>query len=469
VEGLEKEPDPKGKVNKRSMPERLQAKISQTNPPAFHILVKPTGAVCNLHCDYCFYLDKKRLYPEGRFRMSEALLETYVRALVEAQGVPPITMAWQGGEPLLMGLDFFRRSLEIQKKYQRPGVYFNQTIQTNGTLIDEKWAQFFKEHHFLVGISIDGPKDMHDAYRRDPSGRPTFDRVIRGLEWLQMKGVEFNALVTVHQANADHPLEVYRFLRDGLGIRFIQLIPIVERLKGDERGTDQDSDRPKNDAQVFSMKRLLAPYAVTPDQWGDFLITVFEEWVHHDVGEVFVNIFDTALAKWAGEPSGLCVFEPVCGTALVLEHNGDLYACDHFVDPEHFLGNITERPLIELWGSPKQQAFGQRKTASLPKQCFRCPFLFACHGGCPKDRWNISLNGEAGLNVLCSGYQAFFRHIEPAMQIMTELLRLNRAPAEIRNLYSGGKAFPKAALHHIGRNEPCPCGSKKKFKHCHGR
>ncbi|MEW6185181.1 MAG: anaerobic sulfatase maturase [Thermodesulfobacteriota bacterium] len=439
-------------------PEKMSVPLNP--PPAFHLLVKPTGAICNLKCEYCFYLDKENRYPGGKFRMTDALLEIYVRQLVEAHRIPEITMAWQGGEPLLMGLDFFRRGIDMQKKYQRPGVLFINTIQTNGTLIDQEWAQFFKENNFLVGISIDGPREMHDAYRRDKTGRPTFERVIEGLNHLKNQGVEFNALVTIHKANADRPLEVYRFLRDELGIRFIQFIPIVER----QRPPDElkgPKDQPQKGSPV-------TPHSVTPESFGRFLKTVFDEWVRHDVGETFVNMFDVALANWFGEPSSLCVFAPTCGLTLAMEHNGDLYSCDHFVDPEHFLGNLSQKKLTELVASPKQVTFGRDKLDLLPRYCRECRVRFACHGGCPKDRFTRTPEGAPGLNYLCSGYQAFFTHIERPMSIMTELLRMNRAPAEIMALYAGEKKFPREALSKVGRNDPCPCGSGEKFKNCHG-
>jgi uncharacterized protein len=385
-----------------------------TTPPAFHLLAKPTGAICNLDCAYCFYLSKEKLYPGGRFRMTDEMLETYIRRLIEAHRFHEVTIGWQGGEPLLMGLDFFRRSIEYQEKYRRPDMAILNTIQTNGTLINDEWAAFFRKHNFLVGISIDGPRKQHDAFRCDKQGRPTFDRVIQGLDCLKKHGVEFNALVTIHKANADNPLEVYRFLRDDLGIRYLQLIPIVERRSETKAASD---------------------FSVTPGQYGRFLITIFEEWVRHDVGEIFVNMFDVALANWAGEPPGLCVFASTCGMTLAMEHNGDMYSCDHFVTPENFLGNIADTPMIELVVSPKQQKFGQDKLDRLPRYCRECKVRFACHGGCPKDRFIKTPQGEMGLNYLCKGYKAFFKHIDRPMRLMTELLRRNKAPAEIMQMY----------------------------------
>lgn len=388
--------------------------INPTAPPAFHLLAKPRGAVCNLACTYCFYLSKEKLYPGSAFRMTDLMLETYIRRLIEAHRAPEVTIAWQGGEPMLMGLDFFQRSMEYQEKYRRPGMTILNTIQTNGTLINDEWAAFFREHNFLVGISIDGPPLRHDAFRRDKQDRPTFDRVIQGLDYLKKHGVEFNALVTIHKANADNPLEVYRFLRDDLGIRFLQLIPIVERGIG---------------------TRAVSDFSVTAGQYGRFLIAVFEEWVRHDVAETFVNMFDVALANWAGEMPGLCLFAPTCGMTLAMEHTGDMYSCDHFVTPEHFLGNIADTPMIEMVASPRQQKFGRDKLDLLPRYCRECPVLFACHGGCPKDRFIKTPRGEGGLNYLCRGYKAFFKHIDRPMRIMTGFLRENRAPAEIMQIY----------------------------------
>ena len=384
-------------------------------PPAFHLLAKPTGAVCNLDCAYCFFLDKEQLYPGRRARMSDAVLECYIRQLIEAHRTPQVTIAWQGGEPTLMGLEFFRRAAALATRYARPGMRVEHTIQTNGTRVNGDWAAFFKEHDVLVGLSIDGPRPLHDLYRRDKGGRPTFDRVMRGLAHLREHGVAWNALTAVHAGNADHPVEVYRFLRDECGATFIQLIPIVERPSRD--------GVPYGDA--------VTARSVTARQWGCFLSAVFDEWVRHDVGQVYVQLFDVALANWYGEPPGLCVHSPTCGTALALEFNGDLYSCDHFVEPAHLLGNIGERHLGELVGSERQERFGQAKRDSLPACCRDCDVLFACHGGCPKDRLDTAPDGEPGLNHLCAGFKEFFAHADEPLRAMCELLRAGRAPAEI--------------------------------------
>ena len=386
-----------------------------SGPAAFHILAKPTGSACNLDCAYCFFLDKERLYLGLRARMSDAVLERYIRQLIEAHRASQVTIAWQGGEPTLMGLEFFRRAAACAARYARPGMKVEHTIQTNGTRLNGDWAAFFKEHEVLVGLSIDGPRPLHDRYRRDKAGRPTFDRVMRGLNHLREHGVAWNALTAVHAGNADHPAEVYRFLRDDCGATFIQFIPIVER--------------PSRDGVPFG--DAVTERSVTARQWGRFLSGVFDEWVRRDVGQVYVQLFDVALANWYGEPPGLCVHSPTCGTALALEFNGDVYSCDHFVEPAHLLGNIGERHLGELAGSERQRRFGQDKRDTLPAFCRDCDVLFACHGGCPKDRLITAPDGEPGLNHLCDGFKEFFAHADEPLRAMCTLLRAGRAPAEI--------------------------------------
>jgi len=408
-------------------------------PRAFHLLAKPTGAVCNLDCTYCFYLSKEMLYPGSRFRMADDLLDTYLRQLIEAHaGVPEVMVAWQGGEPTMMGLDFFRRSVELARRYAQPGQRISFTIQTNGTLLTGEWAEFFREHGFLVGLSIDGPREIHDAYRLDKGGKGSFTRVLAGLDMLRRHGVEWNALTTVHAASAGHGREVYAFLRDDCGARFVQFIPIVER---------QDN--------------LVSERSVPPDGFGRFLIDVFEDWVRRDIGEVYVQMFDTALANWYREPAGLCVHAETCGLALALEHTGDVYSCDHYVEPAYRLGNIRQTHLLDLVASPRQQEFGQAKRDTLPQYCRDCDVRFACHGGCPKDRFAVTPDGEPGLHYLCPSYKAFFGHIRPAMEAMCALLRAGRAPSELVARYAAGDA-------RRGRNDPCPCGSGRKWKRCHG-
>ncbi len=389
--------------------------IPNSTPRSFHLLAKPTGSVCNLDCAYCFFLEKEKLYPGARAHMNDELLERYIRQLIESHRTPQVEIAWQGGEPMLMGLEFFRRAVELGKKYARPGMTVIHTIQTNGTKINGDWARFFKENGFLVGLSIDGPRDIHDAYRRDKAGKPTFDKVMRGLAALREHGVEWNALTTVNAANEDRSAEVYRFLRDECGCEFMQFIPIVERPSED--GVPVGSE--------------VTARSVSPRGWGRFLIGVFDEWVRRDVGEVFVQLFDVSLANWYGEPSGLCVHTASCGTALAMEFNGDVYACDHFVEPGYLRGNITEQHLAEIAGSAEQIRFGDLKFKSLPNYCVHCDVRFACHGGCPKDRFDTSPLGEPGLNYLCPGYKDFFHHVDEPMRHMCDLLRQDRAPADI--------------------------------------
>jgi uncharacterized protein len=410
---------------------------STTAPESFHLLAKPTGAVCNLDCAYCFFLSKELLYPGSRLRMADELLETYVRQLVEAHArAPVVTVAWQGGEPTLMGLDFFRRAVELTERYLRPGQRAEHTIQTNGTLLDEEWAAFFHEHEFLVGISIDGPRELHDAYRVDKGGAGSFDQVMRGLGHLRRAGVEWNALTTIHAANAAHGGEVYRFLRDECGARFVQFIPIVERVsEADEDGTVPWTSWRDRPLYVQEGDRVTGR-SVTAVQYGRFLIDVFEEWVRRDVGEIYVQMFDVTLANWVGEQPSLCIHSETCGLALALEHTGDLYSCDHFVEPRHLLGNIRETHMLELVASQQQQRFGLDKREMLPRYCVECDVRFACHGGCPKDRFISTPDGEPGLNYLCAGYKAFFHHVDGPMRFMADQLRRGAAPADVMRLYA---------------------------------
>lgn len=383
-------------------------------PPAFHVMIKPCGASCNLSCRYCFYRAAEALYPDKPLRMSPEILDSFTRQYIESQHVPEVVFAWQGGEPTLTGLEFFQAALECQRKYQRPGLVIRNTLQTNGVLLDDAWCEFLRRHGFLVGISLDGPREAHDAYRLDNRGRPTFDAVMKGLALLQRHEVEFNVLACVHAANAGQPLQVYRFLRDTAGARFIQFIPVVER-----------------DSQVNEGDNPVTARSVSGRRLGEFMIAVFDEWVKRDVGRVFVQSFDAALGAWFGTPPSLCAFAPTCGTAVVLEHNGDVYSCDHFVDSASLLGNIRDQHIGEIVGSGQQRHFGLAKREALPRYCRQCEVLFACHGGCPKDRVLTAPDGEPGLNYLCSGYRAFFSHIRQPMETMAGLLRQGRAPAEI--------------------------------------
>jgi uncharacterized protein len=377
----------------------------------FQIMTKPAGARCNLDCHYCFYLQKESLYPHSPARMSNEVLDAYVRAYIEAHAAQPeVTFVWQGGEPTLMGVAFFQRAIALQQRYRRSGQHIFNALQTNGVLLDDAWGQFLAEQGFLVGVSLDGPAALHDVYRRDKGGRPTFARVTAGIEILKRHHVLFNILACVNDVTVRHPLTVYRFLRDDIGAEFIQFIPIVERTPTPE---------------------LVSPRSVSGEAYGAFLIAIFDEWVRRDVGRISVQIFEAALGIWAGVGPGLCIFDETCGRGLAMEHNGDVYACDHFVNPAHLLGNIQTRSLIELVDSPEQIAFGQDKRIGLPAYCHRCPVRFACNGGCPKDRLLSTPDGEIGLNYLCAGYKAFFSHIDRAMRAMALLLHAGRNPSEI--------------------------------------
>ena len=419
-------------------------------PPAFHLLAKPTGAICNLDCAYCFFLDKEVFYPGSKFRMSDDVLEQYIRQLIESHQTDSVNIAWQGGEPTLMGLDFFRRTMTVVEKYRRPGMRSLHTMQTNGTLLDDEWAAFFKEHGFLIGISIDGPRPLHDVYRVDKGGRPTFDKVMRGLRLLQKHGVEYNILTTVNRVNGDYPLEVYRFLRDEAGTDWMQFIPVVERINADGRTLYQEGG-------------TVSERSVLPEQFGRFLSAIFDEWVRHDVGRIYVQTFEAALRNWLGMgASGMCVFNETCGTGLAIEHNGDLYSCDHFVEPNYFLGNIQDKHMIELVASPQQLKFGQDKRDTLPRYCLECDVRFACHGECPKNRFIETPDGEDGLNYLCAGFKAFFHHVDFPMKLMAGLLRRGREAREVM-------AVLERAFAGVQRNDPCPCGSGRKFKQCHGQ
>lgn len=446
-------------------------KIPENAPPAFHILAKPTGAICNLDCKYCFFLSKEMLYPGSRFRMADETLELYIRQLLQSHRTPEVTVAWQGGEPTLMGLEFFRRSVAYVEQYRQPGQQVQYTIQTNGTLLDQDWADFFKKHNFLVGLSVDGPRELHDVYRVNKGGAGSFDQVMRGWEHLVAVGVDFNILCTVHAANGDYPLEVYRFFRDQLKAQFLQFIPIIERATPETLTVANQgwSRRSEGHRPLYTQQgSLVTDRSVKPEQYGRFMSAIFDEWVRRDVGSVYVQAFDVALGSWVGQHS-LCIHSPTCGNALALEHNGDLYSCDHFVEPDYLLGNIKDQPMIELIASPRQRQFGQYKLDSLPRYCRECEVRFACHGGCPKDRFLNTPAGEPGLHYLCAGYKIFFHHIVEAMNYMAHQLRTNRAPASVMRYMAQKDAAFQQACAGAARNDLCPCGSGRKFKHCHGR
>jgi uncharacterized protein len=407
--------------------------------PNYHLLAKPAGAACNLGCKYCFFLSKENLYGERESPlMDEAVLETYLRQLMESSPGPQVDVAWQGGEPMLRGLDFYRHSVELAEQYRKPHQHILHTMQTNGTLIDDEWAAFFKQHNYLVGLSIDGPRELHDAYRIDKQGQGSFDAVIRGWNILRRHDVDTNILCTIHTANQDHPLKVYRFFRDELKAQYIQLIPIVERATertiafanqgwGGNRGTDRPLYQQEGS--------LVTDRTVSAEGFGSFLAAIFDEWIGRDVGKVFVTTFDVALGSWLGQHNS-CVVAPTCGAALTMEHNGDVYSCDHYVEPGHKLGNVKETPLRSLVSSEQQRRFGQAKFDTLPRYCKECPVLFACYGECPRNRFIETPDGEGGLNYLCAGYKKFFLHVDAPMKAMAQLVRQGRHADEIMQLRS---------------------------------
>jgi len=399
--------------------------LSFKNPVAFQIMTKPNGPVCNLNCTYCYYLEKKKLYPKtGNFMMSDELLELFIRQYIESQDVPVVNFVWQGGEPTLLGIDFFRKAVALQHKYGH-GKKIENAFQTNGTLIHADWCKFLNDNNFLVGISIDGTREMHDKHRTNVAGMPSFDRVVESINLFQKYKVEFNTLTVIQRHNSQYPLEVYRFLKS-IGSGFIQFIPIVERIN--RNAGDDDLKLVDHEYQAAAE---VTEWSVRPEDYGKFLITIFDEWVRNDVGKVFVQLFDVTLGNWAGESPGLCVFSETCGNAMVLEHNGDIYSCDHFVYPHHKLGNIQTTNIRVMAQSARQKAFGQNKLLKLPAFCINCDYRFACHGECPKHRFETTPDGERGLNYLCKAYKMFFSYIHPYMQFMGDELGAKRAPANV--------------------------------------
>jgi uncharacterized protein len=437
--------------------------LSARTPPRFHLLAKPSGSTCNIDCTYCFFLSKESLYPNEKNRMSEATLEAYIRQLLESHRTPNVTVAWQGGEPTLMKVEFFRRSIELVEKYRRPEQIVQHTFQTNGILLDDEWCSFFKEHNFLVGLSVDGPRELHDEYRVDRSKKGTFDKVMKGWSLLHKHGVEFNVICTVNAANEKHGRTVYRFFRDEMDAKWVQFIPIVERASAEtiDIANQGWSDQPNRKRLLYTQDgNLVMKRSVGGEQYGRFLVDVFEEWVRHDVGKVYVQLFDVTLEAYFGRHL-LCIHAPTCGYGPALEYNGDVYSCDHFVEPRYKLGNIHQTPLVQLVASAEQRKFGDDKRDLLTAQCKSCEVKQLCNGGCPKDRFALSRDGEAGQNYLCAGLELFFKHTRPAMQTMAQLLQQNRAPSDVMALTAAEDA--KA-----GPYVPCPCMSGKKFRFCHG-
>ena len=437
---------------------------SHAESSACHVMAKPSGAVCNIDCKYCFYLEKEKLYPEKgkNWRMDDETLDLYVRQYIEAQDVPEVSFAWQGGEPTLMGVGFYRKAVALQKEYAN-GKHITNAFQTNGVLLDDEWGVFLGENQFLVGLSVDGPEEMHDRFRVDKGGKPTFAKVMAGLDALKRHNVEFNTLTVLQRNNAEHPKEVYAFLK-GIGSHFMQFIPIVERI----------ADAPGDDLlelvnPAFDGRARVSNWSVGSAQYGRFLCGVFDEWVRADVGQYFVQIVDISLGAWMGQEPSLCIFSQTCGRAMIIEHNGDLYSCDHFVYPEHNLGNVRETSIREMTQSPQQVKFGNDKRDALPRFCQACDYRFACNGGCPKQRFSKTPDGEDGLNYLCKGYKMFFSHVDPYMQFMAKELGVSRPAANVMEWVrqrDAVKASTKAKA--PGRNDPCPCGSGKKYKRCCG-
>jgi uncharacterized protein len=424
--------------------------IAQNIP--FHVMAKPRGAICNLKCDYCFYLKKEALYPASDFRMDDALLEYYIKDYINSQQTAEITFSWQGGEPTLMGLDFYKKVVALQDKHNTKNQKILNAFQTNLTLITDEWASFFKSHDFLLGVSIDGPQHLHDRYRLDKKGEGTFQKVKEKLDIIKTHQVEYNVLACVNALNAKFPLEVYRFFRNELAVDFIQFIPIVIELRSTGK----------------SKTTQVSKHTVSGKAYGNFLIRIFDEWVRNDVGKLFVQIFDSTLSSWMGYPAGVCVFDKVCGKGVAMEFNGDVYACDHYVDRDYLIGNIKDESLANMVNSEFQQKFGLDKWQTLTEKCKKCEVLTFCYGGCPKNRI-LPLKNETYLhNYLCDGYKKFFTHIQPFMKIMGEELRHKRPASNIMAILNQPKPQNKDSKSAPGRNDPCFCGSGKKYKKCHG-
>ena len=404
--------------------------ISPFSRPLY-VMVKPAGAICNLACKYCYYLEKSKLYSHDvspNRVMSDELLEKFTKEYLEAQTMPQVLFTWHGGEPLMRPLSFYQKAVALQRKYAG-GRAVDNCLQTNGTLLTDEWCRFFKEQHWLIGLSIDGPQEFHDEYRKTRTGHPSFQKVLKGIKLLNKYGVEWNAMATINDYNADYPHEFYQFFKD-LGCHYIQFTPIVERLSPHEDG--------RHLAAPLEKEEPLTDFSVRPEQWGDFLCALFDEWVKEDVGNYFIQLFDSTLANWMGMEPGVCSLAKTCGHAGVMEFNGDVYSCDHYVFPAYKLGNIHQHTLTEMMYSERQQKFGQAKRDSLPTQCRQCKFLFACNGECPKNRFARTPDGEEGLNYLCKGYYRFFNHVAPYMDYMANELKAQRSPANVMDAIKHG-------------------------------
>ena len=395
-----------------------------------YVMLKPAGAHCNLACDYCYYTEKLKLYQNSSNHvMSDALLEKFIKEYIESQMTKEVLFTWHGGETFMRPLSFYQRAVELQQRYAW-GRQIDNCIQTNGTMITDEWCRFLHDNHWLVGVSIDGPQEFHDEYRRNRMGAPSFVKVMRGIDLLNKYQVEWNAMAVVNDFNADYPLDFHHFFKQ-IGCHYIQFTPIVERISTHPDG--------RHLAAVEEQTTRLADFSITPEQWGRFTCAIFDEWVREDVGEYFIQLFDSTLANWMGEQPGVCSLAKTCGHAGVMEYNGDVYACDHFVFPQYKLGNISSNTLVEMMYSDKQQRFGQAKHDTLPQQCRQCQFLFACNGECPKNRFCKTKNGELGLNYLCEGYYRFFQHVVPYMDFMKNELLAQRPPANIMQALKEGK------------------------------
>ncbi|MGR5092510.1 anaerobic sulfatase maturase [Vibrio maritimus] len=432
-------------------------------PTSCHVMAKPTGSVCNIDCDYCFYLEKEKLYPDrqNKWRMSDETLEAYIRQTIEAQKNDLVQLTWQGGEPTLMGLEFFQKAVSLSAKYAGKKTV-EHSFQTNGLLLNDDWCRFFKQHSFLVGLSIDGPADLNDCYRKNRAGKPTYAKALEAVELLKKHNVDFNTLTVVHRKNVSQPERVYQFLKN-IGSTHIQFTPLVER---EAREVKDDRLRLVLPSEALAD---VTEWSVPARQYGEFLNAIFDLWVRKDIGRIYVNMFDSTLSSWFGESSNICHFAPTCGHALALEANGDLYNCDHYVYPKHLLGNIHDKPIEEYNTSSQAIQFGKDKQETLNADCKRCTYKFACNGGCSKHRFAVSPSGLPNHNYFCQSYRLFFEHTATYMREMCDLLKQDRSPVELMWTLNYRELETRITKSNsVGRNSLCPCGSEKKYKRCCG-